>query len=48
VQDFATLERAPSLLVLPPEMQLQLEAQRKLYLEQFVKIMDDALNAQAK
>jgi phage-related protein (TIGR01555 family) len=34
----------PSLLVLPPEMQLQLEAQRKLYLEQFVKIMDDALN----
>ena len=38
----------PSLLVLPPEMQLQLEAQRKLYLEQFVKIMDDALNAQAK
>ena len=38
----------PSLLVLPPEMQLQLEAQRKLYLEQFVKIMDDALNAPAK
>ena len=38
----------PSLLVLPPEMQLQLEAQRKLYLEQFVKIMDDALNAQEK
>ena len=38
----------PSLQVLPPEMQLQLEAQRKLYLEQFVKIVDDALNAQAK
>jgi hypothetical protein len=38
----------PSLLVLPPEMQLQLETQRKLYLEQFVKIMDDALNAPAK
>jgi hypothetical protein len=38
----------PSLQVLPPEMQLQLEAQRKLYLEQFVKIMDDALNAPAK
>jgi len=34
----------PALLVLPPEMQLQLEAQRKLYLEQFLKIMDDALN----
>ena len=32
----------PSLQVLPPEMQLQLEAQRKLYLEQFVKILDDA------
>jgi hypothetical protein len=31
----------PLLLVLPSEMQLQLEAQRKLYLEQFVKIMDD-------
>ena len=31
----------PSLLVLPPEMQLQLETQRKLYLEQFVKIVDD-------
>jgi hypothetical protein len=29
-------------------MQLQLEAQRKLYLEEFVKIMDDALKAQAK
>lgn len=38
----------PSLQVLPPEMQLQLETQRKLYLEQFVKIMDDALNAPAK
>jgi hypothetical protein len=38
----------PSLQVLPPEMQLQLEAQRKLYLEQFVKIMDDVLNAPAK
>ncbi len=38
----------PSLLVLPPEMQLQLETQRKMYLEQFVKIMDDVLNAQAK
>jgi hypothetical protein len=38
----------PSLLVLPPEMQLQLETQRKLYLEHFVKIMDDALNAQPK
>ncbi len=37
----------PLLQVLPPEMQLQLEAQRKLYLEQFVKIMDDALNAPA-
>jgi len=37
----------PSLLVLPPEMQLQLETQRKLYLEQFVKIMDDALNPPA-
>lgn len=37
-----------SLQVLPPEMQLQLEAQRKLYLEQFVKIMDDVLNAPAK
>ncbi|TFH22722.1 hypothetical protein E4G67_04030 [Candidatus Bathyarchaeota archaeon] len=36
----------PSLQVLPPEMQLQLEAQRKLYLEQFVKIMVDPLNAQ--
>jgi hypothetical protein len=31
----------PPLLVLPPEMQLQLETQRKLYLEQFVKIVDD-------
>lgn len=31
----------PSLQVLPPEMQLQLEAQRKLYLELFVKILDD-------
>jgi hypothetical protein len=29
-------------------MQLQLEAQRKMYLEQFVKIMDDALNTPAK
>ena len=38
----------PSLQVLPPEMQLQLETQRKLYLEQFVKILDDALNAPAK
>jgi hypothetical protein len=38
----------PSLQMLPTEMQLQLEAQRKLYLEQFVKIMDDALNAPAK
>ena len=38
----------PSLLVLPPEMQLQLEAQRKFYLEQFVKIMDDALNSTTK
>lgn len=38
----------PSLLVLPPEMQLQLETQRKLYLEQFVKIMNEAINAQAK
>ena len=37
-----------SLLVLPPEMQLQLEAQRKLYLEQFVKIVDDALNTQPR
>jgi len=35
----------PSLQVLPPEMQLQLEAQRKLYLEQFEKIINDALNA---
>jgi hypothetical protein len=31
----------PSLQVRPLEMQLQLEAQRKLYLEQFVKILDD-------
>jgi hypothetical protein len=38
----------PSLLVLPPEMQLQLETQRKMYLEQFVKIMEDVLKAQAK
>ena len=38
----------PSLLVLPPEMQLQLETQRKMYLEQFVKIMNDALNAPAR
>jgi len=38
----------PSLLVLPPEMQLQLEMQGKLYLEQFVKIKDDALNAPVK
>jgi hypothetical protein len=37
----------PSLLVLPPEIHLRLEAQRKSYLEQFVKIMDDALNAPA-
>ena len=42
------LTNQPSLQVLPPEMQLQLEAQLKLYLEQFVKIMDDALNAPAK
>ena len=31
------------LQLLPPEMQLQLEAQQKLYLEQFKVILDDAL-----